>query len=69
MQVARYTALIAGIFYGISHRRTLQKRYDEREEHREQKQHDELVKKAKDAWAQHKAKFAPVQSGSSGMST
>ena len=49
-KVVRYTALLGGVFYGISHRRTLQKSKDE-----ENKQHaihdrEELIKKAKEAW-------------------
>ena len=49
-QVVRYTALAAGIFYGISHRRTLQKQRNEQRAHEAVHQREELIHRAKEAW-------------------
>ncbi|KAJ1302442.1 hypothetical protein OPQ81_002760 [Rhizoctonia solani] len=50
VNVVRYTALGAGIFYGIFHRRTLQTRLDNERAHEEEARHERLVKQAKEAW-------------------
>ncbi|KAI3626931.1 F1F0 ATP synthase subunit e, mitochondrial [Malassezia furfur] len=64
VNVVRYSALIAGIGYGILHRRSLQKDWDAKALQQEQKQKDELIKKAKEEYAKLKAatqqKVAPV---------
>ena len=50
LQVVRYSALAAGVFYGVVHKRTLQKNKAEQEHHHAQHRKDELVKQAKEAW-------------------
>ncbi|CAE6406935.1 unnamed protein product [Rhizoctonia solani] len=50
VNVVRYTALGAGILYGIVHRRTLQTRLDNERAHQEETRHLELVQQAKEAW-------------------
>ncbi|CAE6523373.1 unnamed protein product [Rhizoctonia solani] len=50
VNVVRYTALGAGILYGIVHRRTLQTRLDKERAHEEQARHQHLVEQAKEAW-------------------
>lgn len=50
MQVVRYTALLSGIFYGISHRRTLQKAHDEEVKHHTIHEREHLIAQAKEAW-------------------
>jgi len=50
VNVVRYTALLGGVFYGISHRRTLQKAKDEEKLHHAVHEREELIKRAKDAW-------------------
>ena len=50
VQVARYTALVTGIFYGIYHRRTLQKAHDQEKEHHAIHQRQNLIAEAKEAW-------------------
>ncbi|KAF7794338.1 hypothetical protein EIP86_005472 [Pleurotus ostreatoroseus] len=50
MQVVRYTALLSGIFYGISHRRTLQKAHDEEVKHHAIHEREHLIAQAKEAW-------------------
>lgn len=59
--------MIAGIGYGILHRRSLQKDWDAKALQHEQKQKDELIKKAKEEYAKLKAatqqKVAPVVDG------
>ncbi|KIM88779.1 hypothetical protein PILCRDRAFT_813754 [Piloderma croceum F 1598] len=50
VNVARYTALVTGVFYGIYHRRTLQKAYDQEKEHRAIHQRQDLIAEAKEAW-------------------
>jgi len=51
-QVARYTALLSGVFYGIYHRRSLQKAHDLDKEHHAIHQREQLIVQAKDAWRQ-----------------
>ncbi|WFD40042.1 F1F0 ATP synthase subunit e, mitochondrial [Malassezia japonica] len=60
VNVVRYSALIGGIGYGILHRRTLQKEFDERILKKEQKVQDDLIKKAKEEYAKLQAAKAPV---------
>jgi F-type H+-transporting ATP synthase subunit e len=48
--VARYSALVAGIFYGIAHRRTLQKAHDEEKIHHAIHDREHLIEQAKAAW-------------------
>lgn len=54
LQVARYTALASGIFYGIYHHRSLQKAHDQEKEHRAIYRREQLIAQAKDAWRQKK---------------
>lgn len=41
---------MTGVFYGIYHRRTLQKAYDQEKEHRAIHQRQDLIAEAKEAW-------------------
>jgi len=50
VNVVRYSALLFGVVYGISHRRTLQKSKDEHEKHHAVHEREALIKKAKEAW-------------------
>lgn len=50
IQVIRYTALLSGVFYGISHRRSLQKAHDADKEHHAIHEREHLVAQAKEAW-------------------
>ncbi|OJA09791.1 hypothetical protein AZE42_08085 [Rhizopogon vesiculosus] len=52
LNVARYTALLSGVFYGIYHRRSLQKTHDLDKEHHAIHQREQLIAHAKDAWRQ-----------------
>ncbi|KAF8845994.1 hypothetical protein PAXINDRAFT_124802 [Paxillus involutus ATCC 200175] len=54
LNVARYTALLSGIFYGIYHRRSLQKAHDQDKEHHAIHQREQLIEQAKAAWRQKK---------------
>ena len=49
-KVVRYTALLSGVFYGISHRRTLQKAHDEDKQHHAIHEREHLIAQAKEAW-------------------
>ncbi|PWN51579.1 hypothetical protein IE53DRAFT_386039 [Violaceomyces palustris] len=51
-QVVRYSALVGGIAYGISHRRTLQAREDVKAAKAAYKHKEDLIKKAKEVYAQ-----------------
>lgn len=62
--MARYTALIGGIGYGIVHRRTLQKREDTRAE-QAAKRHEEKIQADKKR-EQEQSILAAVRSGGSG---
>ncbi|KIJ53654.1 hypothetical protein M422DRAFT_201867 [Sphaerobolus stellatus SS14] len=57
VNVVRYSALLAGVFYGISHRRTLQAEKNVRDEHHAEERRAHLIKEAKQAW-QDKQKAA-----------
>ncbi|THH33171.1 hypothetical protein EUX98_g1020 [Antrodiella citrinella] len=48
--VVRYTALLSGVFYGISHRRSLQKAHDADKEHHAVHEREHLIAEAKEAW-------------------
>ncbi|PAV22837.1 hypothetical protein PNOK_0279400 [Pyrrhoderma noxium] len=50
VNVVRYSALLGGVFYGIMHRRTLQKERNETLTKDALHSREELVKKAKEAW-------------------
>ncbi|KAG2365522.1 ATP synthase E chain-domain-containing protein [Suillus spraguei] len=52
LNVARYSALLSGVFYGIYHRRSLQKAHDQDKEHHAIHQREQLIAQAKDAWRQ-----------------
>ena len=52
LNVARYTALVSGIIYGIYHRRSLQKEHDQDREHHAIHHREQLISQAKDAWRQ-----------------
>ena len=49
-QVVRYTALLSGVFYGVYHRRSLQKAHDLEKIHHAKHEQEELISKAKEAW-------------------
>jgi F-type H+-transporting ATP synthase subunit e len=61
VQVVRYSALLTGVFYGIAHRRTLQKEADEAKIHHALHDREHLIKQAKEAWK--KKQEAPKSSG------
>lgn len=67
-QVARYSALVGGIGYGIVHRRTLQAKEDARFEKAETKRRDDLIAKAKEAYKNKLAEQQARRSGSTGES-
>ncbi|KAI0726127.1 ATP synthase E chain-domain-containing protein [Fomitopsis betulina] len=50
VNVVRYTALLTGVFYGIAHRRTVQKAHDEEVKHHAVHEREHLVAQAKEAW-------------------
>ncbi|TCD62626.1 hypothetical protein EIP91_006610 [Steccherinum ochraceum] len=50
VNVVRWTALLSGVFYGISHRRTLQKAHDAEKEHHAIHEREHLIAQAKEAW-------------------
>ncbi|KAF8336938.1 ATP synthase E chain-domain-containing protein, partial [Cantharellus anzutake] len=52
LTVARYTALIGGIFYGIAHRRTLQAKANEKAIEHELHRRETLLEQARKAWAE-----------------
>ncbi|KAF8415948.1 ATP synthase E chain-domain-containing protein [Boletus edulis BED1] len=54
LNVARYTALASGIFYGIYHHRSLQKAHDQEKEHHAIRRREQLIAQARDAWRQKK---------------
>lgn len=49
-QVVRYTALLGGVFYGIVHRRSLQKAHDAEVKHHAIHQREHLIEEAKAAF-------------------
>ncbi|CAL1694348.1 unnamed protein product [Somion occarium] len=52
VNVVRYTALLSGVFYGIAHRRSLQKAHDEEKLHHAVHEREHLIQQAKEAWKQ-----------------
>jgi len=50
VNVVRYTALLTGVFYGIVHRRSLQKEHDEDKRHHAIHEREHLIAQAKEAW-------------------
>ncbi|KAI0095249.1 ATP synthase E chain-domain-containing protein [Irpex rosettiformis] len=50
VNVVRYTALLSGVFYGITHRRTLQKEHDHEKKHHAIQEREHLIAEAKEAW-------------------
>ncbi|KAK1923558.1 ATP synthase E chain-domain-containing protein [Papiliotrema laurentii] len=64
--VVRWTALIAGVGYGIVHQTTLQTKYDAEKLHRHQAHRAQLVEKAREAYA---AKKLAEKSGASSLVT
>ena len=46
----RYTALLGGVFYGIVHRRSLQKAHDAEVKHHAIHEREHLIEEAKEAW-------------------
>ena len=65
MQVVRYTALLSGIFYGISHRRTLQKAHDEEVKHHAIHEREHLIAQAKEAWKKKQEESSKSDGGES----
>ena len=64
--MARYSALVGGIGYGIVHRRTLQGKEDARFEKAEVKRREDLIAKAKQAYKNKLAEEQARRSGSGG---
>ena len=61
VNVVRYSALIAGIGYGIMHGQKLQAKYDDRVEKQTIKHREDQIKKAKEEYAKIRAaKLAPA---------
>ncbi|KAI0652364.1 ATP synthase E chain-domain-containing protein [Trametes meyenii] len=50
VNVVRYTALLGGVFYGIAHRRSLQKAHDADVKQHAIHEREHLIAEAKDAW-------------------
>ncbi|KAF9469614.1 ATP synthase E chain-domain-containing protein [Collybia nuda] len=50
VNVARYTALFAGVVYGFYHRRTLQAEHDQQKLNHAVHRQQSLIAEAKDAW-------------------
>ncbi|EJF67135.1 hypothetical protein DICSQDRAFT_142706 [Dichomitus squalens LYAD-421 SS1] len=50
VNVVRYTALLGGVFYGIVHRRSLQKAHDAEVKHHAIHEREHLIEEAKVAW-------------------
>ncbi|KAA1471430.1 hypothetical protein DENSPDRAFT_837420 [Dentipellis sp. KUC8613] len=50
VNVVRWTALLSGVFYGIAHRRTLQKAHDEDKTRHAVHERETLIAQAKEAW-------------------
>ncbi|KAI5450152.1 F1F0 ATP synthase subunit e, mitochondrial [Naganishia albida] len=55
VNVARYSALIFGILYGIVHQNTLQAKYDENKATKAQARRAHLIEEARAAYAKKKA--------------
>ncbi|KAG7531198.1 hypothetical protein FFLO_04557 [Filobasidium floriforme] len=66
VNVARYTALVFGITYGIFHQSTLQARYDEKKAGDAQAHRQHLIEQARTAYAKKKADEAAGVSAKKG---
>ncbi|KIK71695.1 hypothetical protein GYMLUDRAFT_33852 [Collybiopsis luxurians FD-317 M1] len=55
VNVARYTALFAGVFYGFYHRRTLQAAHEEHKLQHAAHEREHLIAEAKEAWKRKQA--------------
>ncbi|KAF5380316.1 hypothetical protein D9757_007942 [Collybiopsis confluens] len=55
VNVARYTALFSGVFYGFYHRRTLQAAHNEHKLQHAAHEREQLIAEAKDAWKRKQA--------------
>jgi len=58
--VVRYTALIGGIFYGITHRRNLQAKAEGRALDHELHRRETLLEQARKAWAEKNSPKKPT---------
>ncbi|KAJ9095249.1 hypothetical protein QFC21_005615 [Naganishia friedmannii] len=58
VNVARYSALVFGIIYGIVHQNTLQAKYDENKATKAQARRAHLIEEARTAYAKKKAEDA-----------
>ncbi|KAK3309646.1 ATP synthase E chain-domain-containing protein [Chaetomium strumarium] len=69
VNVLRYSALGLGIFYGFSHQRSIRASEKAAAAEREYQHKQELINKAKEAYARQKQKEAPASStkASSGL--
>ncbi|EMD42314.1 hypothetical protein CERSUDRAFT_129903 [Gelatoporia subvermispora B] len=59
VNVVRYTALLTGVFYGIVHRRTLQKQHDEERLQHAIHEREHLVGQAKEAFKKKQEEAKP----------
>ncbi|KAF9270854.1 hypothetical protein L218DRAFT_952931 [Marasmius fiardii PR-910] len=55
LNVARYTALFTGVFYGIYHRRSLQAAHDAKKVQDAVHEREQLIAQAKEAWKKKQA--------------
>ncbi|KAF9067298.1 ATP synthase E chain-domain-containing protein [Rhodocollybia butyracea] len=55
VNVARYSALFAGVFYGFYHRRTLQAAHNEQKLQHAAHDREHLIAEAKEAWKKQQA--------------
>lgn len=67
LQVVRYTALLGGVFYGIAHRRSLQKAHDADVKSHAIHEREHLIAEAKEAWK--KKQESPKGGGESLLSS
>ncbi|GAW09684.1 hypothetical protein LENED_011862 [Lentinula edodes] len=59
INVARYSALFAGVFYGFYHRRTLQAAHNENKVQHAAHDREHLIVEAKEAWKKKQASARP----------
>ncbi|KAE9400976.1 hypothetical protein BT96DRAFT_880758 [Gymnopus androsaceus JB14] len=55
VNVARYSALFGGVFYGFYHRRTLQAAHDKQKVQHAAHDREHLIAEAKEAWKRQQA--------------
>ncbi|KIM32280.1 hypothetical protein M408DRAFT_47684, partial [Serendipita vermifera MAFF 305830] len=55
VNVVRYSALVGGILYGITHKRTLQAKENIRKEHDAEHRREKLIADARKAWQEQHA--------------